>query len=131
MSGWVLTCTINASSHCATLWSILCVCIDIVCICANCIASLLIQSFPTDLYLILWVVPWSQSLFSHMNSLGVVHQQKFHVVLSTSFSSMFSPAKYGHLGVFHFCALPPTSVTFCTLEVIVMVPDEPGGVVLD
>ena len=62
-------------------------------------------------------------VLSYMNSLGVVHQQKFHVLLSTSFSLMFSPAKYGHVGVFHFCALPPTSITFCTLEVINMFPD--------
>ena len=54
---------------------------------------------------------------------------------------MISPAKYGRLGVFHFrevatrlpevCfrALPPTSITFRTLEVIEMFPDALYGMV--
>ena len=58
------------------------------------------------------------------------HQQKFRALLSTSFFSTISPAKYERLWVFHFCevvtrllevhfwALPPLIHTFGTLKVI-------------
>ena len=81
------------------------------------------------------------STYSHLSSLFstfftfFLHQQKLHALLSTSFFSMISPAKYGCLVAFHFrevvtqlpevhfWALPPTSITSCTLEVIEMFPD--------
>ena len=66
-----------------------------------------------------------------------MYQQKLCALLSASLFSMISPAKYGRLVVFHFCevvtqlpevhfwALPPTSITSRTLEVIEMFPDAP------
>ena len=79
-------------------------------------------------------------VFYNTHNVGLIftgHQQKLRALLSASFFSMISPARYGRLVAFHFhevtaqlpevphfWALPPTSITSRTLEVIEMFPDE-------